>query len=471
VPVVLAVVAAIAVAGMMVVGVIGVVGFLWLSSSGTPAPSNQAGLPAGPRAASAPPPPPVSSAPEAPLAPPTEAPPAAAEVAWVVHEDSAKGFTAYFPGGQAEPIDPLAQVEDPKQRELAAAMTRELTMLGVTHGGRKFTLTAAPLNLSGAPPHVYLDRMAVGLRAIHAGFSLNPQPTADKTIPRRDYVLQGKNAGKLLRVIVGRGHVYQLLVEGEAGLAFTDPVAIEFFDRFQCAGLNGSEVAAADNPPSGKDAGGANPPQLPSEPPPAEVPDGIEWRPFRGKKFAFEISFPGVSPEEVHPLAPVAEEFRKNPEQLWSQTGVVVEAYEAQVDDRRYGITVFRDPNKNQEGSIRFHAQMESLLRSYTQVYFDEVLQKGVRMPKPPGDLRIIMTNSMKLKDGSKAIVRQAHLGHYGFVVRVEGPEGMDDLDPQVSKFLNSLRPPPDAAPIPLNVKPLPGPGSKSKPKTKIKAK
>jgi hypothetical protein len=443
--------------GMLLLGAIGIGAYV-LMASGAPE-----GLPADPAAAVAggPTAPPPVAAPPAPAPTPVQAAPqptTAPSVNWVAHDNADKGFQAAFPGGEPQSIDPLAEIKDESQRELAAAMMKEWTVLGVTHAGRKYTLTAAPLNLGGAPPEVYLDRMSVGLGAIHQGFSVDPQPPSDKSAPIRDYVLKKRDAAKLLRVIAANGHVYQLLIEGESGLTFSDPTAEEFFERFACAGVAGVPVASG-APSDGKAA--------PEEAP--EVPDGIDWRSFQGQKIAFTIRFPGVTPQEEDPLAIIIEDSRPHTQHNWQRDGVVAESYSAEIDGRRYGITAFRDPNLREKGRIRFTPQMESLLRTFAQDLYRDVRNYGFRTRNPATTLKVSVSTVMVLPGGNKAFVRQAHLGHYGFVIRVEGPADIDDLDPQIHKFFDSLQPPPDAEPIPLNVKPLPGPGGKTKTKTKQK--
>jgi hypothetical protein len=298
--------------------------------------------------------------------------------------------------------------------------------------------------------------MSAGLRAIHSGFSLDAQPSSDKSAPLRDYVLKKDDAGKLLRVIAANGHVYQLLIEGEAGLAFSDPAAKEFFERFEGGGVSRSAVVASESgQPKSKSKSKSK--RRPSEPP-EEVADGTDWRPFTGRKFAFAVEFPGVTPKEEDPLSLVIEANRQPKQQAWAEAGVVVESYVAQVGDRRYGITAFHDPNRKEEGSIRFDAQMHRLLGSFAQDLHQEVRDRAVRARRPSEKLTVLVTAGEIMADGSKAIFREACLGHYGFVLCVEGPATMDENDAQVHHFLDSLQPPPDAAPIPLNVKPLPGP-------------
>ncbi len=449
--------------GVLLVGAMGVGAYLLLATyepANRPADPAAAttGPPAPPLVATAPPPAPAAVEP---VPQPAKAP---AAVTWVAYEDPASGFQAAFPGGQPQPIDPLAQIEDQEQRDLAAAMMKEWTVLGVTHAGRKYTLTAAPLNLSGIPPEVYLDRMSAGLGAIHQGFSLDPQPPTDKSVPIRDYALKKGDAGKLLRVVAANGHVYQLLIEGEAGLAFSDPAAGEFFERFVCAGVAGVPVASG-APPGGKAA---------SEEAPAEEPDGIDWRPLQGQKIAFTIKFPGVTPQEEDPFAvfswqPDPEQTRQYYLSQWEPRRIVVESYSAPVGERTYGVTAFRDPNVREDGSIRFNSEMDSLTLFYSQSMFRKAQSCGGRWKKPAGDWENVTTGCLITYGESKVIIRRARLGNYAFVVRVEGPKTMEDADPQIRKFLDSLQPPPDAAPVPLHVKPLPGPGGKTKTKTKQK--
>ena len=399
---------------------------------------------------------PVESPRGNPVVPIRPAPAPVSNLNWVAYEDSGKGFKAVFPGGKPQPLDPLESVKDPEQRELAAAMMRDWTVLGVTHGSRKYTLTAAPLELGSVPANVYLDRMAGGLAAIHSGFSLDAQPQADSSAPLRDYVLKGDNAGKLLRVVATGGHVYQLLIEGEAGLSFSDPAAKEYFEKFQAGGVSSAAVASSDSGQPKSKSKSKNK-RRPGQSPPEEVADGIDWRPFTGQKLAFTIKFPGVTPQEEDPLALVVEANRPHKQQAWTAAGVVAESYVAEVGDRRYGVTAFRDPNLKEEGSIRFESQMRRLLGSFMQDLYRESRDRAVRSLRPSDKLVVLVTGAEIMADGSKAVFREACLGHYGFVIRVEGPATMEELDPQVHKFLDSLEPPPDAAPLPLNVKPLPG--------------
>jgi len=443
---------AIGAGGLLLVGVVAAVVIVLNWPSGR-SPADRAVAAATPKANSppAPPAPPVVAAPA--TATPAASQVATGQVEWALYENAEKGFKAVFPGRQPDSIDPLSAIEDPEQRKLAEAMTKEMTVLGATHGGRKFTLTCAPLVLGGVAPGVYLDRMSAGLRILHQGFSIEPVSAADKSAPVRDYVLTKSDAGKLLRVVVGQGQVFHLLIEGESGLAFSDPAAQQFFGKFQCAGVSAAAVTTS---ASGESQGSTKRKKSAAAPP--DAPDGLDWRPFQGNKVAFTINFPGVTPQAEDPLSLILESNRQNQNDNWARDGVVVESFAAQVGERRYGVTAFRDPNRRQEGSIRFAGQMQGLLRTFAQDIHQEVRDHVVRSRRPPSKLEILATSSLAMRDGSKAIVRQCCLGHYGFVVRVEGPAAMEDLDPQVHKFLDSLQPPPDAAPLPLNVRPLPGP-------------
>jgi hypothetical protein len=444
--------------GLLLVGIVAVVAIILSAPGG--APKNKA-VAAAPKAYSppAPPPPPAvaAPAPEVPAAPPPAASPAATQgaagqVEWVLYENADKGIKAVFPGGQPEPIDPLAAIEDPQTRKLSEAILKQMTVVGKEHGGRKYTLTCAPLLVSGIAPSVYLDRQSAALKVLHPGFSIEPV-AADKSAPLRDYVLTKGDAGKLLRVVVGQGQVYQLLIVGEAGLAIGDPAAQEFFGKFECATAAAVPVAAG-----GESGSKTSVKKKKIAAAPSDVPDNIEWRPFQGSKIAFTINFPGVTPEAEDPLSLVPDSNRQNLSNTWASAGVVAESFSAVVGDRRYGVTAFRDPNKKQEGSIRFAGQMEGLLRSFAQDIHQEVRDHAIRARRPPSKLEVLGTNALTMGDGSKAIVRQAWLGNYGFVVRVEGPAALEDLDLPAHKFLDSLQPPPDAATLPLDGNPLPGP-------------
>jgi hypothetical protein len=368
---------------------------------------------------------------------------------WVAYENSSKGFTAVFPGGPPQPLDPLADIKDPQQRELVAAFMEDWTVLGVTHGGRKYTLTAAPLELGNVPADVYLDRMAGGLEAIHAGFTLDAQPKADASAPIRDYVLKKEGAGKLLRVVASGGHVYQLLIEGEAGLAFSDPAAREFFERFQAGGVSSAAVAA-DEPKQGKTKSKTKSKRRPSEasaePIRSYEPDGIDWRPLRGNKLAFTVNFPGVTASEEFPLAPVPEPSRANLEKSWTEMAITVESFVAQVGDRRYAVAAFRSSLVPGPGSNELRGQLESLTRMYAVEIYGKSRGRGISGGESPAKWDQWHTASHTIQGGRKVIVRRALKEPYGFVARVEGPATMDDMDSQVHKFFDSLMPPPDAA-------------------------
>lgn len=78
---------------------------------------------------------------------------------------------------------------------------------------------------------------------------------------------------------------------------------------------------------------------------------------------------------------------------------------------------------------------------------YKKVRSRGLTQPTSAARSLKILTTSLALRGGGKAVVREARTGNYCFVLRVEGPATMDDLDPQLQKFLDSLSPPPDAAP------------------------
>ena len=464
-PVLLIVLGAVVVGGggLFLVVLIGVTAFILLRSGEAKGPAANRVAVAAPAAAE-PRPDRNSSAPAAQGG--AVATKAASNITWVVHEDSAKSFKAAFPG-QPQPLDPLADIKDPDQRELAAIMMKEMTMLGANHGGRKYILSATPFSLSGMPVGVYFDRMSGGLTMIHPGFEVEMQPSAGESAPQRDYVLKRDGAGKLLRVVVGRDVIYQLLIEGEAGLAFSDPAAKEFFERFEAAGVSGEAVASSETGrPKSKSKSKSS--RRPSEPnPEVAAPaegDGIDWRPFQGNKIAFTINFPGRAPEEADPLAVVPERFRAKHQERWTEAGFVAESFAAQVGDRRYAVTAFHNPNPPAEGSSRFISQMASLTGDYARDAFQEIRGRGLPSGKPLTTWQQWITTSVSPPDGSKVILRRAQLGHYGFVVWVAGPATMDDLDPQVYKFFDDLLPPPDAAPLPPDP-PRPKRKSRSKPK------
>jgi hypothetical protein len=399
-------------------------------------------------------------------------PTTAASVNWVAYENADKGFQAAFPGGQPQPIDPLAEIKDESQRELAAAMTKEMMLVGVTHGGRRYLLNAMPFDLGGLPPASYLDRMSAGIEVVHQGFSVEPQPPADASAPQRDYVLKKGDAGKLLRVVVGRGHLYQLLIEGEAGLGFGDPAAKEFFGRFQCAAAASAAVASipAD---SGTEAAIAKsePTPPPAETPPEAAPAAIEWHSAQGKQIAFTIDFPGVTPARADPLAPLPERVRLTLKANQEQGGLVIESLSAEGGGRRYFITAFRLPDLPAEESRKLIGQMVTLTSDYVRYAYPADRGRGYSAGEPVAKWQQWTTTSHTPEDGGKAIVRQAQLGPYGFVVRVEGPAGMDDLDPLALQFINSLRPPEDTAAVPTDTKPPARPSAKTKTKLKKKSK
>ncbi|HEX5103411.1 MAG TPA: hypothetical protein VFV87_06350, partial [Pirellulaceae bacterium] len=452
---------------VLLLGVIGVLAILLLM------PSRGLARPAANRVA-APPGAPASAAARAPTAS-ASAGVQAGGTQWVAYEDAEKGFQAAFPGSQPQPIDPLAQIEDPQQRGLAEAMMKEWTVLGVTHGGRKYTLSAMPFDLGSIPPATYLDRMSAGLELIHQGFSVEPQPAADAPAPQRDFVLKKDDAGKLLRVVVGRGRLYQLLIEGDAGLGLGDPVAKEFFERFHCETVSSAPATSATETASNSDSdAGTGQPKPETEPragelPAEEPPTEIEWRPAQGTTFPFTIAFPGVTPAEVDPLAPLPEQGRATFEENWQRDSLVVESYLAEAGDRRYAVTAFRHPEIPAEESRRLIGQMVNLTSTYVRYLYPADRGRGYSAGQPLTRWQQWTTTSHTLEDGSKAIVRQAQLGYYGFVARVEGPAGMDDLDPLALRFINSLQPPGDAAMPPIDDKPPARPSAKTKTKQKSK--
>jgi hypothetical protein len=313
--------------------------------------------------------------------------------------------------------------------------------------------------------------MSAGIELVHQGFTVEPQSPADASAPQRDYVLKKGDAGKLLRVVVGRGHLYQLLIEGEAGLGFDDPSAKEFFGRFQCAAAAGAAVAANDSEPSAKPSETAQPEERPSEPPPAEAAAPIEWRPAQGMKIAFTIDFPGATPAEADPLAALPERARSTLDANWQQGGVVVEALTAEAGDRRYSVTAFQLPSSPDDESRRLIGQMVTLTSTYVRYLYPGDRGRGYSAGEPASKWQQWTTTSHTLVDGSKAIVRQAQLGYYGFVVRVDGPASMDDLDPAALQFINSVQPPADAAALPVSDRPPVKPSAKTKTKTKKKSK
>lgn len=456
VPVIVLIAAALG-GGALLLGVVGLIAFLLMS------PSDDAGHAPGDaiaaNAPAAPPPPPVANSPPAPepTATPVAPTPPPANITWVGYEDMSKGFKADFPGGQPQPVDPLGELTDETQRELAAAMMKEWTVLGVTHAGRKFTLTAAPLKLGGVPPEAYLDRMSAGLGVIHQGFTVIPQPPADRSLPVRDYVMKKDDAGKLLRVVVGDGHVYQLLIEGEAGLSLGDPVATEFFQRFECSGPASSAVASAapSQPRSEPDpesksksktkSKSKSRPELASVVAAVAEPDSVDWQPLTGKKYAFKIHFPGVAPEEEDPLAAVPEASRAKLQKSWNDLGFAAEAFAASAGDRHYAVAVFRTsrPPKANSNPV---GQLDSIGRTYTMEIYDKVRGRGFSTGAPKVQWQQWTTTTQTIKGDRKVVIRRAVLEPYVFVARVEGPATMDDMDPQVHKFFDSLKPPVDAA-------------------------
>jgi hypothetical protein len=444
-PVVL-IVAAVAGGGLLLCGggVAAVVMYFLLSDSGAPAAPEMAAAPVPVAPVIVP----AAVQPIEPV-PPAPAPAPASNINWVAYEDNAKGFKAVFPGRKPQPLDPLVEIKDPDQRELVSAMMQDWTVLGVTHAGRKYTLTAAPLELGGVPASVYLDRMSAGLSAIHGGFDLEAQPPADSSAPLRDYVLKKNDAGKLLRVVATGGHVYQLLIEGEAGLAFSDPAAKEFFEKFEAGGVSLAAVAT-EEPTVGKTKSKTKsktkrrPTESSAEATPADEPDGIDWQPLTGKKYAFTINFPGVTPEEEAPLTAVPEASRAKLEKSWTDAGITVESYAAQAGDRRYAVAVFHN---SQVPSARSNpaGQLDSLTRMYTMEIYDKSRGRGFPTPEPKAKWQQWTTTSQSIKDNRKVVVRRAVLLPYAFVARVEGPATMQEMDPQVHKFFDSLMPPPDA--------------------------
>ena len=90
-------------------------------------------------------------------------------------------------------------------------------------------------------------------------------------------------------------------------------------------------------------------------------------------------------------------------------------------------------------------AHMDSLGRMYTMEIYDKRRGRGFSTGASPVEWQQWTTTSQTSGD-RKVLIRRAILGLYCFVALVEGPATMDDQDPQVHKFFDSLRPPPDAA-------------------------
>src|SRR5947209_3219410 len=87
--------------------------------------------------------------------------------------------------------------------------------VAATDAGRRYLISATPAELGRMAPKAYLNRVAKNLPMIHKGFDIDAGTDAESAgSPAKDFTLRGEGKVKLLRMVVGPGCVYTLLVEG-----------------------------------------------------------------------------------------------------------------------------------------------------------------------------------------------------------------------------------------------------------------
>jgi hypothetical protein len=107
-----------------------------------------------------------------------------------------------------------------------------MRILIAEHEGRKYTLVATPLSVSGAEG-TYHDGAERSLPILFRGFDIEPAASGIAGgFPYRDFLARQGSQTKLHRIMLGAGFVYTLTIEG-ADLAFADEHARKFFDGFE----------------------------------------------------------------------------------------------------------------------------------------------------------------------------------------------------------------------------------------------
>jgi hypothetical protein len=386
---------------------------------------------------------PAASVPHAANSPAAQLKPASSAPAatWYAYNDEPFRFRANFPI-EPSPYDPTAEIADPKEREMAAAVMKGRQNLKAVHGGRTYYISAAPLQLGGIPAKVYLQRMSGATAAVHRGFQVDRRQEIDLSgSPGMDFTLRGDGKRKLLRVVVANGHVYSLVVEGDNSLAFANADAQRFFGGFTPAGAAsgiapvdaGGNVAASSARPS-------------SDSPSVTAPENE----LTGETINFRIAFPAPGASRIELLDAITDpRQRKNAANLFPAAKFQQATWSLATRGRTYVITSFCNINERDRGAARESSQ-RGRFDLLTEYLYGKTGRNN-RLKYAPTERHGMEGTDMLVtrETGEKVVIREAQAGKYSFFARVEGSGDLQRDDPAVQAFFQSLHPPPDSPPLP----------------------
>ncbi|QEL14502.1 hypothetical protein [Limnoglobus roseus] len=362
-----------------------------------------------------------------------QAPPTDAGINWVPAEDTDFAFKAAFPNLAATPYNPLDEIADPKKRDFAASVMKSMKAkyLQTRDGNRRYIINAVPLELGGMPPKVYLERLGSGLSLMYEGFTPEPGPVGESAgHPCQDFLLKADGKAKALRVVVTTGLNYTLVVEG-SDVSLADPIVKGFFEHFAS-----TKAAPASMTPKSTEPAPTTKPKTPT------ATAVGEWKPFSGSTVKFDMLFPGDTPTTVGTFDRVTNSTQRNyMETTWSKEQVTYESFEANQGGLKFTITAFFDGKLKHISASNAQGKRITMLQG---AIYDKAVRHVFRTNHGNDFHDEVYSLTMKSGTG-KVIVREVRAGSYSYFLRIEGTTSLNDEDPTVWKFMNSLKWPADA--------------------------